>query len=82
VVARDHDDRPAGAAQFLNSEINHVSTRPVRVEQIARDEQQVDVFLNRQIDDGAERLMIDLTIALHMWISGVPIEVKMHIGRM
>ena len=82
MVAWDHDDRSAGAAQFLNGEINHVSTWAVRVEQIARDQQQVDVFLNGEIDDGAERLMIDLTIALRMWISGVTIEVKMHIGRM
>ena len=82
MVAWDHDDRSAGAAQFLNGEINHISTRPVRVEQIARDQQQVDVFLNGEIDDSAECLMIDMTIGLGMWIRDVAIEVKMHIRRM
>jgi hypothetical protein len=82
MVTGDHDDRSAGAAQFLNSKINHVSTWPVRVEQIARDQQQVDVFLNGEIDDGAECLMIDMTMGVGMWIRDVAIEVKMHIRRM
>ena len=80
MIAWDHDDRSADAAQFLNSEIDNVSTGPIRVEQISRDQQQIDVFLNGDIDDGTKRLMDDVAIPPRVWISDITIEVQMYIG--
>ena len=81
MIAGDHHDWPAGAAQFLNGEIDHLTTRPIRIEEISCDQQQVDILLNGEIDDGAERLVIDVTTAWRVRIGDVSIKVKMHIRR-
>jgi hypothetical protein len=81
VIARDDDDRATGATQFLNGEINGVAAGTVGVEQIPGDQQQVDVFLDREVDDGTERLMNDVANALCVWISDRTIEIQMHIRR-
>ena len=81
VIAGDHGDRPAGAPQLLNGELDDIVAWPVRVKQITSDQYQVDVFLNGEVDDRTESLMDDVTIPLCVWISGITIEVEMHIGR-
>ena len=80
VVAGDHDNRSPRTPQLMDGEIDDIAAGSVRIKEISGDDEQIDIFLDGQIDDRAECLMNDLAVALRVWICYVSIEVQMDVS--
>jgi hypothetical protein len=64
----------------MDGEIDDVAAGSVRIEEISGDDEQIDIFLDGQIDHRGERLMNDLAVSLRVWIGYVSIEVQMDVS--
>jgi hypothetical protein len=79
MVAGDHDHGAAGAPDLLNGEVDSTAARSIGVEEVASDDQEVNILADGDVDDRAEGLMRDGTRIKSMWSGPIAVDIQMHV---